>query len=150
MLRTPEVVPFRLTRDIEDGMGVTGVEGVFRRCCEETMRVLRRNQDAILTVIGVLIHDPLHRWGVSPLRALKTQVEDNEAGWRVPQAAGTGPAEMTSSKEAERALLRVRQKLSQTEYGEALSVGGQVEILINEARDPERLCRMFPGWAPWV
>lgn len=53
-------------------------------------------------------------------------------------------------QEAERALLRVRQKLSQTEYGEALSVEGQVEILINEARDPERLCKMFPGWAPWV
>lgn len=97
MLRTPEVVPFRLTRDIEDGMGVTGVEGVFRRCCEETMKVLRRNSEAILTVIGVLIHDPLHRWGVSPLRALKLQVDDyhDRAGaWRVP----TGMVEMTSSK----------------------------------------------------
>ena len=73
-------------------------------------------------------------------------VDDYDPGWRVPP----GLIEMTSSKEAERALLRVRQKLSQTEYGEALSVEGQVEILINEAKDPERLCRMFPGWAPWV
>ena len=31
ILPTPETVPFRLTRDIEDGMGVSGVEGVFRR-----------------------------------------------------------------------------------------------------------------------
>jgi len=31
ILPTPETVPFRLTRDIVDGMGVTGVEGVFRR-----------------------------------------------------------------------------------------------------------------------
>lgn len=30
-LPTPETVPFRLSRDIVDGMGVTGVEGVFRR-----------------------------------------------------------------------------------------------------------------------
>jgi len=30
-LRTPEVVPFRLTRDIVDGMGITGCEGVYRR-----------------------------------------------------------------------------------------------------------------------
>ncbi|XP_039811657.1 serine/threonine-protein kinase ATM-like [Panicum virgatum] len=37
MLKTPERVPFRLTRDIIDGMGVTGVEGVFRRCCEKTL-----------------------------------------------------------------------------------------------------------------
>ena len=31
ILPTPETVPFRLTRDIVDGMGVSGVEGVFRR-----------------------------------------------------------------------------------------------------------------------
>lgn len=31
MLKTPETVPFRLTRDIVDAMGITGVEGVFRR-----------------------------------------------------------------------------------------------------------------------
>ena len=31
ILPTPETVPFRLTRDIVDGMGVCGVEGVYRR-----------------------------------------------------------------------------------------------------------------------
>lgn len=31
LLPTPETVPFRLTRDIVDGMGVSGIEGVFRR-----------------------------------------------------------------------------------------------------------------------
>ena len=31
LLPTPETVPFRLTRDIVDGMGVCGVEGAFRR-----------------------------------------------------------------------------------------------------------------------
>ena len=31
ILPTPETVPFRLTRDVVDGMGVCGVEGVFRR-----------------------------------------------------------------------------------------------------------------------
>ena len=30
-LPTPETIPFRLTRDIVDGMGVAGVEGTFRR-----------------------------------------------------------------------------------------------------------------------
>lgn len=46
-------VPFRLTRDIIDGMGVTGVEGVFRRCCEETLLVMRTNKEALLTIIEV-------------------------------------------------------------------------------------------------
>ena len=31
ILPTPETVPFRLTRDIVDGMGIAGVEGIFRR-----------------------------------------------------------------------------------------------------------------------
>jgi ataxia telangiectasia mutated family protein len=31
ILPTPETVPFRLSRDVEDGMGVSGIEGVFRR-----------------------------------------------------------------------------------------------------------------------
>ena len=30
-LPTPETVPFRLTRDLVDAMGVLGVEGPFRR-----------------------------------------------------------------------------------------------------------------------
>lgn len=30
LLPIPELVPFRLTRNLVDGMGVTGVEGVFR------------------------------------------------------------------------------------------------------------------------
>lgn len=53
MLKTPERVPFRLTRDIIDGMGVTGVEGVFRRCCEENLSVMRTNKEALLTIIEV-------------------------------------------------------------------------------------------------
>lgn len=31
LLPTPETVPFRLTHDVVDGMGIMGVEGVFRR-----------------------------------------------------------------------------------------------------------------------
>lgn len=36
-----------------DGMGVTGVEGVFRRVCEATLSVLRENKEALLTIIEV-------------------------------------------------------------------------------------------------
>ena len=35
-LPTPETVPFRLTRDIVDGMGVAGTSGVFR--CDSDVR----------------------------------------------------------------------------------------------------------------
>ena len=48
-----ELVPFRLTRDMIDGMGLEGVEGVFLRCCEETLRVMRLSQETLLTIVEV-------------------------------------------------------------------------------------------------
>ena len=52
-LPTPETVPFRLTRDFVDGMGVAGVEGVFRRCCEKTMEVMRVSHEELRTIVEV-------------------------------------------------------------------------------------------------
>ena len=62
LLSTPELVPFRLTQEMVDGMGILGVEGIFRRCCEQVLRVLRRERSAIVTVVEVLKHDPLYHW----------------------------------------------------------------------------------------
>lgn len=61
-LRIPEKVPFRLTNDIVDGLGVTGVEGTFRQCSEHTLRVLRESSELVFTVLEVFKHDPLHNW----------------------------------------------------------------------------------------
>lgn len=62
LLRIPETVPFRLTRDIVDGMGITGVEGIFRRCSEFTLEVLRNEIEHITTILNVLRYDPLYSW----------------------------------------------------------------------------------------
>ncbi|KAK7350621.1 hypothetical protein VNO77_09440 [Canavalia gladiata] len=147
MLKTPERVPFRLTRDIIDGMGVTGVEGVFRRCCEETLSVMRTNKEALLTIVEVFIHDPLYKWALSPLKALQRQKEmddDLDTSLEEPQNDYQG------NKDAARALLRVKQKLDGYEDGEMRSIHGQVQQLIQDAIDPERLCQMFPGWGAWL
>ncbi|GAB4845683.1 hypothetical protein Ancab_039086 [Ancistrocladus abbreviatus] len=147
MLKTPEQVPFRLTRDIIDGMGITGVEGVYRKCCEETLAVMRTNKEALLTIVEVFIHDPLYKWALSPLKALERQKEtddDLETSWE------DSEDEYEGNKDAARALLRVKQKLDGYEEGEMRSVHGQVQQLIQDAIDPERLCQMFPGWAAWM
>ncbi|KAK1363096.1 serine/threonine-protein kinase ATM, partial [Heracleum sosnowskyi] len=122
MLKTPERVPFRLTRDIVDGMGITGVEGVFRRCCEETLSVMRTNKEALLTILEVFMHDPLYKWALSPLKALQRQKEnydDLETSLEDSQDVYEG------NKDATRALLRVKQKLDGYEEGEMRSVHGQ-------------------------
>lgn len=66
-------VPFRLTRDLVDGMGVCGVGGVFTRSCEAALAVMRANKEALLTIIEVFIYDPLYKWALSPLKALQRQ-----------------------------------------------------------------------------
>jgi ataxia telangiectasia mutated family protein len=63
-LNIPERVPFRLTADMIDGLGSFGVEGVFKRCCEQTLRLLREKADLILAVLEVFRHDPLQKWYV--------------------------------------------------------------------------------------
>ncbi|ANB13526.1 DNA-binding protein kinase TEL1 [Sugiyamaella lignohabitans] len=62
LLPIPETVPFRLTRDIVDGMGISGVKGVFQKCCEIALAVLRDEAEAISTILNVLRYDPLYTW----------------------------------------------------------------------------------------
>ncbi|XP_014671561.1 PREDICTED: serine-protein kinase ATM-like [Priapulus caudatus] len=167
ILPTPETVPFRLTRDIVDGMGITGTEGVFRRCCEKTMEVMRSSQEAIVTILEVLLHDPLYAWNLTPLKACavqqrkhdesaiaaattaNTDLLDVETAATAAGKAGHG-SDADVNKMAERVLLRLRQKLQGVEDGVPLSIEGQVSHLIQEARDPKNLACLFPGWQPYL
>lgn len=141
VLPVPELVPFRLTRDIVDGMGVTKTEGVFRRCCEFTMDALREDKDSIMTLLNVLRYDPLYTWTLSPLRAKRMQEGDRLA---------PGEAEESSRKkgeqggEADRALAVVERKLTAT-----LSTAAAVNELIQQATDERNLATLFCGWAAW-
>uniref|UniRef100_A0A3B1JQ60 non-specific serine/threonine protein kinase n=1 Tax=Astyanax mexicanus TaxID=7994 RepID=A0A3B1JQ60_ASTMX len=161
ILPTPETVPFRLSRDIVDGMGITGVEGVFRRCCEKTMEVMRSSQEVLLTIVEVLLYDPLFDWTMNPLKAFHLQQQQDEqaelnatlnptpAG-EEPEAHRKSSDSQSFNKVAERVLLRLQEKLKGVEEGAVLSVGGQVNLLIQQAMDPKNLSRLFPGWQAWV
>uniref|UniRef100_A0A9J7ZJS6 non-specific serine/threonine protein kinase n=1 Tax=Cyprinus carpio carpio TaxID=630221 RepID=A0A9J7ZJS6_CYPCA len=145
ILPTPETVPFRLSRDIVDGMGITGVEGVFRRCCEKTMEVMRSSQEALLTIVEVLLYDPLFDWTMNPLKAFYLQQPD----FSYVLMCFCSDSQ-SFNKVAERVLLRLQEKLKGVEEGTVLSVGGQVNLLIQQAMDPKNLSRLFPGWQAWV
>lgn len=73
LLSVPETVPFRLTRDIEVPMGVSGVEGVMRRCCEQTLKLLQEQREIIVTLLQVLLYDPLFTWSISSTKARRLQ-----------------------------------------------------------------------------
>ncbi|XP_034246355.1 serine-protein kinase ATM isoform X2 [Thrips palmi] len=148
VLPTPETVPFRLTRDVVDGMGLSGVEGVFRRSCEKTMAVLRRNQEKILTILEVLLYDPLYAWSLTPKMAAKRQKgKSNSSDASVSSVDSEGKVSNTEkNKMAERVLCRLKEKLLGTEDGPASSIEGQVNRLIQQARDVANLSRLFKGW----
>ncbi|KAG9698743.1 hypothetical protein KCU95_g2387, partial [Aureobasidium melanogenum] len=144
VLPIPEVVPFRLTRDIVDGMGVTKTEGVFRRCCEFSMDALRAEKDAIMTLLNVLRYDPLYSWTVSPLKARRMQdpSRDGDDGGNGLGSVSKRPED--EAGEAARALAIVEKKLSKT-----LSTAATVNELIQQASDERNLAVLFAGWAAY-
>ena len=168
VLPVPEVVPFRLTRDLVDGMGISGVEGVFRRCCNFTLEALRRDQESIMTILDVLRYDPLYSWSISPVRLQKMQENAEQAaaaaaaGTSDTNATGTtdgaiaaagmaaaglqgGKSEVNEPSEADRALTVVAKKL-----GKSLSVEATVNELIRQATDERNLAVLYCGWAAYA
>ncbi|KAG6455766.1 serine-protein kinase ATM [Manduca sexta] len=141
-LPTPETVPFRLTQDIIAGFGASGVEGIFRRCCEKTMQLLRNNQETLLTILEVLLCDPLYTWTVTTPHQNARSSENNDANM----------ARGGKSSLAERALLAVSSKLGGSEGGApgGVAVPGHVARLLQAAADPANLCRLYPGWQPYL
>jgi len=152
VLKYPERVPFRLTPNIVDGMGVCGLEGVMRRCCQETLRVLRLNRDSLMTVIEVFVHDPLYAWALSPIQALRKQAQEGRSDQepRPPRGGGSDLGALGETADAQRVLQRVRRKLEGNEKGQILEVQGQVQHLFREAQSKDNLCQMYCGWGPWV
>jgi ataxia telangiectasia mutated family protein len=141
---TPEVVPFRLTRDIIDGMGILGVEGPFRRCAERTLDLLRRSHRLLMTIAQVLVHDPLFRWSRKDTDAVEPSVAGEQVG------PGDAARDTTGSEWAHAVLVALAAKLSGETLGRRISVRAQVAHLIEDARAPANLCRMYFGWAPFA
>ena len=140
VLPIPEVVPFRLTRDLVDGMGITKTEGVFRRCCEFTLEALREESYSIMTILDVLRYDPLYSWSLSPVRMRKMQeIHEEGAAADAPTRNGKGKP-VNEPSEADRALTVVTKKL-----GKTLSVAATVNELIQQATDERNLAVLYCG-----
>lgn len=157
LLQVPERVPFRLTRNIIDGFGPTGIEGSFTSASCQTMHALKQNAESLLTILSAITTDPLYRWSLNPKVERKrrellgitksTKGIDGGLGER-----GQGRTTPEQNEAATQAVRKVKEKLSGYEAGtagEQQSTEGQVHFLINAARDVESLSQMYPGWAPW-
>ncbi|SCV01476.1 LANO_0F11958g1_1 [Lachancea nothofagi CBS 11611] len=144
LLPIPELVPFRLTRDIVDGFGVTGVEGVFRSNCERVYSVLHSERERVMNVLNVLKWDPLYSWVVSPLRKRKLQANISDDSEEFELGAGKATA-LEDNNESMRALKDVQNKLE----GSGLSVEATIQELIHQATDVGNLATIYMGWSPF-
>ena len=61
-LRVPERVPFRLTQNLEGGLGLCGCQGLFKTAAETTLETLRDGSETLLTLLEAFIYDPLVDW----------------------------------------------------------------------------------------
>lgn len=147
LLKVPERVPFRMTADVVDAMGAAGTQGVFQRCAEETLRVLREGSEVILTVLEVFKHDPLHSWTASEIKLNRVQKDVDTAGGggaakaKGPAGIGIDMASGAAEEAADRALTSVARKLDK-----AMSVEYTVNELLAQATDPMLLATMWRGW----
>jgi len=138
----PEQVPFRLTHNIVNAMGPLGCEGVFRRSCEVTLRLLRNQCDSLLTVLRTFIYDPLVEWQRTKGRELLAEAFKNKETGEVTNEEG-----VKILKDIEK---RIQGFEGNNRIRIPLSIEGQVHYLINEATSADNLSRMYIGWAPYL
>lgn len=122
-LRIPERVPFRLTSNMVDAFGITGVEGTFKKSSEVTMQLLRHNESLLMNILEAFIYDPIMDW----------KKENNKLGT------------------PEETLEKIRKKLRGILEADAMpmSCPGQVNFLITQATSSVLLCQMYFGWLPF-
>jgi serine/threonine-protein kinase ATR len=125
----PEKVPFRLTHNMVDAMGLYGYEGPFRVAAEITQRTLKQYEETLMTIMESFIHDPTTDFGLERRR-------------RVANVPDT-PEEVLES---------VKKKLNCMVHGEVapLGVEGFVDMLIQQAADPKNLLQMYVGWCAYL
>ena len=142
-------------------MGPAGTEGAFTSAAEATMKVLKENSSALLTILSAVVSDPLYKWSVSPITARQHQRDkddddDNNVVDVLLKEEKVKFECMISESEndaASRAIAKISEKLQGYEegtLGERQTIQGQVQLLINAARDHDNLSALFPGWCPWL
>ncbi|TDL29365.1 hypothetical protein BD410DRAFT_710460 [Rickenella mellea] len=149
-LETPERVPFRLTNNVVDGLGVTGVEGVFRIASEITMQLLRDNKDVLMSVLDAFIHDPLVEWEDIWRKTERRSRPDRNASNDVKGSVDLRKLAKNALDPIERKLrgLYFKDSNKYEKREKETSTTNLVQMLIEEATDLKNLAKMYPGWAP--
>lgn len=126
----PERVPFRLTHNMIDAMGMYGYEGPFRKSSELTLKLLRQHEETLMTILESFVYDP-----TLDLLAKKPDKKRREGAASIPQTA-------------QGVLDSIQRKIRGLLAGESVPLGveGQVDELIKQATNQTYLAGMYIGW----
>lgn len=155
----PEVVPFRLTANMVDAFGPTGVDGVFRSGLKSAMTTLRDNRDTLLSVLEPFVKDPVIDWKryrshqrndatptqERPVMEMKRSI--NVIDERLQGIYNLGNPNAKKIRRTDGFIDQEDDKITQML---PLSVEGQVHKMIAEATSSENLVQLYVGWMPWV
>uniref|UniRef100_A0A915CWD5 non-specific serine/threonine protein kinase n=1 Tax=Ditylenchus dipsaci TaxID=166011 RepID=A0A915CWD5_9BILA len=132
MLKQPEKVPFRLTREMVDPILLDGIHGKLKRIACETLKTMRENAQVLIGISSLILYDPIS--------SLKSRLSLDK---RMDKAQ--------RNLFAECAISRLKEKLAGRDltYAE-MNAEEQMTRLIADARNPENLCQMFAGWLAFL
>jgi len=149
LLAYPEVVPFRLTRNMIVAMGPLGVEGSYRKCCEITLRLLKQETKTLMSMLRPFVYDvgAQTRNGAATAKITKDvqRIADRLQGhvsvyFRVTKFYCKIITQILNSLQVKR----------QQANSIPLSTEGQVNFLINEATKVDNLAVMYIGWGAFL
>ncbi|OBZ86292.1 Serine/threonine-protein kinase SMG1 [Choanephora cucurbitarum] len=101
-LRVPELVPYRLTQNLYGALGITGVDGQFKAAAEETLRVLRKHKEVLITLLDAFVYDPLVDWENGAVEAGYRQMMELQANLSL---VATRISEKQTEQEEERKVI---------------------------------------------
>ncbi|KAM4028882.1 DNA-dependent protein kinase catalytic subunit [Anomaloglossus baeobatrachus] len=176
-LPVPELMPFRLTRQIINLMLPLKETGLFDSVMVHALRAYRADPDLLISTMDVFVKEPSLDWknleakqlkkGGDWVKDINTTSEDWYPAQKINCAkrklAGANPAAITceelrlghAKSKAYKKFCDVTQgdktyNIRAQEPADELSEEKQVKCLIDQATDPNILGRVWRGWEPWI
>ncbi|KAK2172232.1 hypothetical protein NP493_979g00000 [Ridgeia piscesae] len=174
-LGVPELMPFRLTRQIRNLSLPVGEKGLTQGTMIHALHALRTNHDLLLCTMDVFIKEPSLDWKQNAIKQSQKQTEQDELqldqAWYPKQKIayarrkleGHNPAFITrdelklghSRSKGFDHFVRVVMGDSKHDIRAQLGPSGltvdqQVACLLNQATDPNLLGRVWIGWEAWM
>jgi len=175
VLRIPELVPFRMTRQFSSLLRPLDSDGLIKQDMTLILQELRAHRDVLLSVLEVFVQEPLLEWqmemtkkgddtkwlpkkkvrvakmkleGVHPSVVMLKDIEQN-ARWRKGMKFQNTVRRLLYGKYSVPGR-EERLRSAKGNFAPCEKASDQVELLVDLATDKVLLGRMWIGWSPYI